>query len=71
MTIKTTKIAVALELLPEEMREAAVQYLLEQGERFRLLRELVAEGIDDAANGRVTEWNFADFLREARAQQPN
>jgi hypothetical protein len=71
MTIKTTKIAAALELLPEEMREAAVQYLLEQGEKFRLLRELVAEGIDDAANGRVTEWNFADFLREARAQQPN
>jgi hypothetical protein len=70
MTIKTTKIAAALELLPEEMREPAVQYLLEQGEKFRLLKDLIAEGMDDVANGRPSEWNFADFLREARAQQP-
>jgi hypothetical protein len=48
------------------MREPAVQYPLEQAEKFRVLRELVAEGVEDAATGRVSEWNFKDFLREAR-----
>jgi hypothetical protein len=70
MTITIEKAAAALELLPEEMREPAVQYLLEQAEKFRVLKELIAEGMDDASNGRVSEWNFEDFLREARAQRP-
>jgi hypothetical protein len=63
------KAAAALELLPEEMREPAVQYLLEQAEKYRVLKELVTEGMDDVAAGRVLEWNFQDFLREARARQ--
>jgi hypothetical protein len=67
MTTTTEKAAAALDLLPEEMREPAVQYLLEQAEKFRMLKELVAEGTDDAAFGRASEWNFQDFLREARA----
>jgi hypothetical protein len=62
----TEKAAAALELLPEEMREQAVAYLLEQAEKFRVLKELAAEGMDDVASGRVREWNFQDFLREAR-----
>jgi hypothetical protein len=62
----TEKAAAALELLPEEMREPAVAYLLEQAEKFRVLKELVAEGMVDVAAGRVSEWNFQDFLREAR-----
>ncbi len=70
MTVTTEKAAAALELLPEEMREPAVRYLLEQAEKFRVLKELIAEGMDDAANGRVSEWNFEDFLREARASRP-
>ena len=65
----TEKAAAALDLLPEEMREPAVQYLLEQAEKFRVLKELIAEGMEDAEGGRVSEWNFADFLREARAQR--
>jgi hypothetical protein len=69
MTISAEKAAAALELLPEEMREPAVQYLLEQAEKFRVLRELVAEGVEDAATGRVSEWNFKDFLREARTRR--
>ena len=60
----TEKAAAALELLPEEMRDVA--YLLEQAERFRVLKELAAEGMDDVTAGRVQEWNFQDFLREAR-----
>jgi hypothetical protein len=63
MTSTTEKAAAALELLPEEMREPAVQYLLEQAEKFRVLKELIAEGMEDAANGRVSEWDFEDFLR--------
>jgi hypothetical protein len=62
----TEKAAAALELLPEEMREPAVQYLLEQAEKFRVLKELVGDGMEDVARGRVSEWNFDDFLREAR-----
>ena len=67
MMSTSEKAAAALDLLPKEMREPAVQYLLEHAERFRALKELVAEGIDDVANGRVSEWSFEDFLREARA----
>ena len=66
----TDKAAAALELLPEEMREPAVRYLLEQAEKFRVLKELVAEGMDDVASTRVSEWNFEDFLREARTLPP-
>lgn len=50
------------------MRETAVAYLLEQAEKFRLLKAQVAEGLDDVAAGRVSEWNFEEFLR--RAQPP-
>jgi hypothetical protein len=63
----TERAAAALELLPEEMREPAVQYLLEQTEKYRLLKESVTEGMDDVAAGRVSDWSFQDFLREARA----
>jgi hypothetical protein len=70
MTITSERAAAALELLPEEMREPAVQYLLEQAEKFRILKELVSEGMEDLAHGRVSEWNFQDFLRRARLQQP-
>ena len=68
MKTTTERAAEALELLPEEMREPAVAYLLEQAERYRALKELVAEGMDDVATGRVSQWNFADFLREARSR---
>jgi len=67
MTTTIQKAAAALDLFPEEMREAAVQYLLEQAEKFRALKELVAAGADDIAAGRVSEWNFKIFLRRARA----
>jgi hypothetical protein len=30
----------------------------------------VAEGLDDVANGRVSEWSFEEFLREAQALGP-
>jgi hypothetical protein len=70
MSTTTEKAAAALELLPEEMREPAVQYLLEQAERFRVLKELVADGMDDVAQARVSEWNFQDFLRQARSSHP-
>jgi hypothetical protein len=67
MSMTTERAAAALELLPEEMREPAVAYLFEQAEKFRVLKELVQEGLDDVEAGRVSEWNFGDFLREARA----
>ena len=70
MSKTSERAAAALELLPEEMREPAVAYLLEQAEKFRVLQELVQEGLDDVAAGRVSEWNFGDFLREARSLRP-
>jgi hypothetical protein len=66
MTTTTEKAAAALELLPEEMREPAVAYLIEQAEKFRTLKQHVADGMEDVAARRVSEWNFQDFLREAR-----
>jgi hypothetical protein len=61
-----TEAAAALYFLPEEMREPAAAYLLKQAGKFRALRELVAEGMDDVAAGRVLEWKLQDFLAEAR-----
>jgi hypothetical protein len=66
--MKTTseKAAEALELLPEEMREPAVAYLLEQAEKFRVLKEQIAEGLGDVAAARVSKWDFTAFLGDAR-----
>ena len=68
MTSTTEKAAAAVDLLPEEMREPAIAYLLEQAEKYHALKELIQEGLDDIAAGRATEWSFEQFLREARAQ---
>jgi hypothetical protein len=56
----------ALELLPEDIRERAVAYLVEQAEKFRVLKQLVAEGMADVDAGNVSNWNFEEFLREVR-----
>ena len=58
VTSTTEKAAAALELLPEEMREPAVAYLLDQAEKYRVLKELVAEGMEDVAQGRVWQRRF-------------
>jgi hypothetical protein len=62
----TKKAAAALELLPEEMQEHAVAYLLEQAEKFKALQRDLDEGLEDVRTGRVREWDFGDFLRRAR-----
>jgi predicted transcriptional regulator len=56
----------ALELLPEEMREPAVEYLLSQAKKFRALRDAIDEGMADVEAGRVVPWDLAEFLRRAR-----
>jgi hypothetical protein len=71
MKSTTQRAAEALDLLPEEMREPAVAYLLEQAEKFRALKTLVAEGMADVEAGRISEWNFEEFLRKARAAREN
>jgi hypothetical protein len=43
--------------------------LLEQAEKFRVLKEQIAEGMEDVAAGRVTEWNFEEFLHRARTSR--
>ena len=63
----TEKAAAALELLPEEMREQAVAYLLEQAEKYRALKQDVEAGMDDLKAGRLKQWDFGDFLRRARS----
>jgi hypothetical protein len=66
MTSTAEKAAAALDLLPGEMREAAIAYLIEQAEKYRALKALAAEGMDDVVAGRVSGWNFQDFLCAAR-----
>jgi hypothetical protein len=65
MTNTTEKAAAALELLPEELREPAVAYLLEQAEKFRALQLEIDKGLQHVEAGRAREWDFADFLRRA------
>jgi hypothetical protein len=69
MKTTTEKAAEALDLLPEELREPAVAYLLKQAEKFRVLKERIAEGMQDIAAGRVSEWNFEEFLRRERTSK--
>jgi predicted transcriptional regulator len=63
----TEKAAAALDLLPEELREPAVAYLLEQAEKFQALQAEVDQGMKDVEAGRVREWKFDEFLRRARS----
>ena len=65
MSNTTEKAAAALELPPEELREPAVAYLVEQAEKFRALRQEIDKGMQDVGAGRVREWDFAEFLRRA------
>ncbi len=69
MKTTTERALAALDLLPEDMREPAVAYLLEQAEKFHVLKEQIAEGMTDVTEGRVSEWNFDEFLRQARASK--
>jgi hypothetical protein len=62
----TEQAAEALDLLPEQMRQPAVAYLFEQAEKFRVLKQLIDEGAADIEAGNVADWDFGDFLREAR-----
>jgi hypothetical protein len=47
--------------------EKAAEELENLPERFRVLREQIAEGLKDVAEQRVSEWDFKKFLRRARA----
>jgi hypothetical protein len=61
----TERAAAALDILPEELREPAVAYLIEQAEKFRALQRDIDEAIESVDAGEVREWDFADFLRRA------
>jgi hypothetical protein len=68
MSTTTEKAVAALEQLPEELREPAVAYLLKQAEKYRQLKELIAEGLQDIEAGRVSDWDFEAFLERAERQ---
>ena len=68
MSTATEKAIEALELLPEEMQEAAAAYLLSQAKKFRALKDAVDEGMADLEAGRVIPWDLEDFLKRARAK---
>jgi predicted transcriptional regulator len=66
MSSAAEKVAEALELLPEEMREPAADYLVSQARKFRALKDAIGEGMADVEAGRVVPWDLADFLQRAR-----
>jgi predicted transcriptional regulator len=68
MSSASEKVAEALELLPEEMREPAAAYMLSQAKKFRALKDAIDEGMADVEAGRVVPWDLEDFLEQARAQ---
>lgn len=70
MSDLSEKAAAALDLLPEEMREPAVAYLIDQAEKYLALKEMVNEANEDVKAGRIVEWNFSDFLRKAHIRRP-
>jgi hypothetical protein len=70
MSTSIEKAAVALELLPEDLREPAIAYLIEQAEKFCALKQEIDQGMQDLQAGRVSEWNFAEFLRRSANFQP-
>lgn len=66
--------AEAPERLPEEMQEAAVAYLYGQGEKFRRLKALAQEGVDDVAAMRVSPFDMNEIRAlalEIRKKDPS
>jgi hypothetical protein len=66
MSSAAEKAIEALELLPEDMREPAAEYLLSQAKEFRALKDAVDKGLADEEGGPVRLWDLADFLQRAR-----
>jgi hypothetical protein len=66
MSSTIEKAVEALEMMPDDMREHAVAYLVEQAEKYRALKADIQLGLDDEAAGRVRPWDFGEFLRRAR-----
>jgi hypothetical protein len=66
MSSTAEKAAEALELLPEDMREPAAEYLLSQAKKFRTIKDAVDKGLADEAAGRVRPWDLVDLLQRAR-----
>lgn len=71
MKTTTERAAEALDLLPEDMRERAIAYLIERAEKFRFLKKELDKGMADIEAGRVREWDFGDFLRRAKLADVN
>ena len=40
-------------------------------EKLRILKEEIEKGMADVRAGRVREWNYEEFLREARLLKPD
>jgi hypothetical protein len=68
MNAFTKKAAEALQQLPEELQQKAIAYLLEQGEKYRVLKEMLDEGEADIRAGNVSDWDFDEFMVEARLE---
>jgi predicted transcriptional regulator len=66
MSSAAEKVVEALELLPEDMRQPAAEYLLSQAKKFRTLKDAIDEGMADFEAGRIVPWDLADFLQRAR-----
>ncbi|HWZ37514.1 MAG TPA: hypothetical protein VNY08_04350 [Bradyrhizobium sp.] len=69
MSSAVEKAVEALELLPEEMRESAADYLPSQARKFRALKDAIDEGMADVEAGRVVPWDLEEFLKPAHEQR--
>ena len=67
MSSAADKAIEAIELLPEEMREPAADYLLSQAKKFSALKDAVDAGVADIEAGRVRMWDLQEFLVRAQA----
>ena len=66
MSSPSEKVAEALELLPEDMRDEAADNFLSYARKFKQLQAEIQLGLDDVEAGRVVAWDPDDFLKRAR-----
>jgi len=68
MSSPAEKVAEALDLLPEEMRDEAADKFLSYARKLKQLQAEIQIGLDDVAAGRVVPWDPEDVWRRAREQ---
>ena len=69
MSSPNEKVAEALELLPEDIRDEAADSFLSYARKLKLLRAEIQIGLDDVKAGRVVAWDPEDIAHRAKIER--